>query len=110
VQTEALQAKRNTLAKKIGQLRASGSDATAEMAESKQIPASLSELEQQLAALQNELKELLSTVPNLPHESVPQGENSEDNVEVRRWVPGKTTDSGDPAPLDFECLDHVAVG
>src|SRR3546814_16572775 len=52
------------------------------------------------------------TIPNLPHESVPVGKDSDDNVEVRRWLPpGMATDvSGNPVPFTFEPKDHVALG
>jgi seryl-tRNA synthetase len=112
VETEGLQAQRNALSKLIGQLRSKGEDASAQMAESQQIPARLTELEEELAAIQGELSDWLMTVPNLPHASVPAGESSDDNVEVRRWLPpGMQTDaSGNPRPFSFEPKDHVALG
>ncbi len=112
VETEALQARRNAVSKLVGQLKSKGEDASKEMAESQQIPARLKELEQDLAAVQGELNEWLMTIPNLPHESVPEGKDSDDNVEVRRWLPsGMATDAnGNPAPFAFEPKDHVALG
>lgn len=111
VETETLQARRNALARLIGQRRSKGEDATAEMAESRQIPARLSELESGLSAIQNELRGWLATLPNLPHQSVPAGKDSNDNVEVRRWLPdGAAAVNGDPQPLAFAPRDHVSVG
>lgn len=112
VETEGLQARRNAVSKLIGQLKSKGEDASAAMAESQQIPARLKELEQELAAVQKELNEWLMTVPNLPHDSVPAGQNEADNIEVRRWMPeGMATDAhGNPMPLAFEPKDHVALG
>src|SRR5690606_39048027 len=110
IQTETLQAQRNTLAKQIGQLKAKGEDASAVMAESQAIPARLKALEEELGALQHELNALLLQVPNLPHDSVPAGASSDDNVEVRRWLPGTGGGQGDPAPLSFAAQDHVALG
>ncbi len=110
VETENLQAQRNALSKRIGQLRASGEDATAEMQESKEIPQKLGELEQELSSLQAELNDWLAEIPNLPHESVPAGTNSDYNVEVRRWLPGQADSVGNPAHLGFEPKDHVEVG
>lgn len=110
VETETLQARRNELSRLIGQLRSKGEDAAAEMEESRQIPARRAELEAELSAIQAELRDMLATVPNLPHESVPPGEDSDDNVEVRRWLPGAADEQGDPAPLGFEPRDHVSVG
>ncbi|ANN76890.1 serine--tRNA ligase [Bordetella flabilis] len=109
-ETESLQARRNALAKQIGQLKAQGQDASAVMAESQALPGRLKELEEELAGLQEALTELLRVVPNLPHPSVPVGASSDDNVEVRRWIPGAAAPDGNPAPLPFEPRDHVAVG
>lgn len=110
VETETLQARRNAVSRLIGQLRSKGEDASAEMAESKQIPARLTELEHELSAIQAELRGWLATLPNLPHNSVPAGKDSDDNVEVRRWLPGSDDDNGDPQPLGFEPRDHVSIG
>src|SRR5690606_29146559 len=52
----------------------------------------------------------LAVVPNLPHESVPDGADETGNVEVRRWLPGAAAADGRPAPLGFEPRDHVSVG
>jgi len=112
VETEALQARRNALAKQIGQLKSRGEDASAVLAESQAIPEQLRQLESRLGAVQRELSDWLLTVPNLPHESVPAGGSSDDNVEVRRWLPaGMRADArGNPPPQGFETRDHVAVG
>ncbi len=109
VETETLQARRNAVSKLIGQLKSRGEDAAKEMAESQQIPARLKELEADLADIQRELNDWLMNIPNLPHQSVPEGESSDDNVEVRRWVPDGA-ENGDPKPLPFEVKDHVSVG
>ncbi len=111
-ETEALQARRNALAKQIGQLKSRGEDASAVMAESQAIPEQLKQLEARLSAIQTEISDWLLTVPNLPHESVPEGLSEEDNVEVRRWLPpGMQADAdGNPPALGFEVRDHVAVG
>ena len=110
VETEGVQARRNEISRLIGQLRSKGEDASAEMAESKQIPARLAELENELSAIQGELRGWLVTLPNLPHSSVPPGKDSDDNVEVRRWLPGAADAKGNPKPLSFEPRDHVSVG
>jgi len=121
-ETETLQARRNALAKQIGQLKSKGEDASAVMAESQAIPAQLKQCQDDLTALQSDLNDLLLSVPNLPHESVPVGENEEGNVEVRRWIPSATGASGAeagvldtqasalPRTLGFEPRDHVALG
>jgi seryl-tRNA synthetase len=110
VETETYQARRNAVSKLIGQLKSKGEDASQEMAESQGIPARLKELELDLASVQQELGDWLMTVPNLPHESVPAGASSDDNVEVRRWLPGEADAHGNPKPLPFEPTDHVSLG
>ena len=110
VETENLQARRNAISKLIGQRKSKGEDASAEMAESQQIPAQLKKLEDDLGQIQKELADWLMTLPNLPHASVPEGADSDSNVEVRRWIPGAQDEQGNPAPLGFEPKDHVALG
>jgi seryl-tRNA synthetase len=109
-ETESLQARRNALAKQIGQLKAKGEDASTVMAESQALPGRLKEMEEALAEVQEALTELLRVVPNLPHPSVPVGASSDENVEVRRWLPAAAGPDGNPAPLPFAPRDHVAVG
>ena len=102
--TEELQAQRNQLSKQIGMLMGKGDKDGAEAAKA-QVAASKVELEQSAARLeqiQTELQTLLLAVPNLPHESVPVGQDEAGNVEVRRW--------GTPASFAFEAKDHVDVG
>src|SRR3546814_19197088 len=110
VETEDLQARRNAVSKLIGQLKSKGEDAGAAMAESQQIPARLKELEIDLAAVQGELNEWLMTIPNLPHESVPVGKDSDDNLEVRRWLPhGLAPDfNANLVPFTFHPNHHMA--
>jgi len=109
-ETEALQAKRNALAKEIGTLKSQGKDASGVMAESQQLPEHLKRIEIQLQEVQSQLSDLLMGLPNLPHESVPIGADSEENVEVRRWVPNPDPATGDPKSFDFEPQDHVTLG
>ncbi len=110
VETENLQARRNTVSKLIGQLKSKGEDASKEMAESKDIPQQLNELEKQLSAIQHEMHDWLSGIPNTPHASVPVGDSEEQNVEVYRWVPGTDDPDAVPTPFEFEVKDHVALG
>lgn len=110
IETETLQARRNALAKQIGQMKSRGEDASEVLAESQAIPARLKNLEEVLASVHRKLTDLLLNVPNLPHESVPPGDSETDNVEVRRWLPGAAAANGDPAPLSFAARDHVDLG
>lgn len=111
VETETLQASRNALAKEIGKLKSQGQDASSVMAQAAQIPEKLKQLEEKLATIKQELDSWLMSIPNLPHESVPFGKDSDENVEQRRWFPevGYRSDI-EPIPFDFETKDHVTLG
>lgn len=100
--TQDLQAKRNSTSKQIGVAKSKGEDVSTIMAEVAGLGEQLKADEARLGELQIELQNLLLNVPNLPHESVPQGQSEADNVEVRRV--------GKPTVFDFEVKDHTDVG
>jgi seryl-tRNA synthetase len=100
--TQELQARRNALAKEIGQAKAKGGDVASLMAEANAANAELEGLEKALEAVQARLQDFLAVIPNLPHESVPIGRGAEDNTEVRRV--------GAPRRFGFAPKDHVDLG
>ncbi|MEZ0238190.1 MAG: serine--tRNA ligase [Methylophilaceae bacterium] len=100
--TEELQARRNSLSKQIGQLKAKGEDTAAVMAEVGGIGDGLNASAERLEVIQSELHALLMALPNLPQAGVPVGADEYANVEVRRW--------GRPRTLDFTPRDHVDLG
>ncbi len=100
--TQELQARRNALAKQIGQAKGKGGDVAALLAESSAANAELGGLESELEAIQARLSAFLATIPNVPHESVPVGRSSADNLEVRR--------RGAPRAFGFAPKDHVDLG
>ncbi|MFZ6755741.1 serine--tRNA ligase [Undibacterium sp. Ji50W] len=100
--TEELQGKRNTLSKQIGNLKSKGEDASAIMAEVASIPEELKASEVRLSEIQTKMTAFLQTIPNVPHESVPVGNDESGNVEVRKF--------GTPRSFDFEIKDHVDIG
>ena len=102
MRTQELQAKRNQLSKQIGIAKSKGEDVSVIMAEVANLGDELKAAEEKLAVIQNYLNDLLMTIPNLPHESVPHGKSETDNVEVRRV--------GTPRTFDFTVKDHVDVG
>jgi len=104
--TEELQASRNALSKQIGMLKAKGESADGVMAQVADLKTELDASAVRLDALQPELQSLLLAVPNLPHDSVPVGEDEHGNVVLRSWSPTGT----EPAPLGFEPKDHVDLG
>ncbi len=100
--TQELQARRNALSKQIGMLKGKGEDASAVMTEVAQLGDELKACEQALPPLLERINAFLATLPNLPQEDVPIGEDEHGNVEVRRW--------GVPPTFDFEVRDHVDLG
>ncbi|GAA6152663.1 serine--tRNA ligase [Pseudoteredinibacter isoporae] len=102
VKTEALQQERNSKSKKIGKAKAQGEDIAPLLKEVEDLKGSLQEAEQQLHAVQSKMDELLSGVPNVLHDSVPEGSDEDDNVEVSSW--------GEPREFDFDVKDHVDLG
>jgi seryl-tRNA synthetase len=104
--TEAMQAKRNSLSKDIGQRKAKGESADDIMAEVGQLKDELDASAVKLEVLQADLNQLLLAVPNLPQDSVPVGSDEHGNVELRRWSPTGT----EPTSLGFTPKDHVDLG
>jgi seryl-tRNA synthetase len=99
---EELKARRNAASAKIQQLRSQGIDTAEAQQETRAIGARIAELDQQSKSLDDEFRELLAGIPNLPQESVPVGRTAEDNVEIRRF--------GEPTTFDFEPKAHWDLG
>jgi seryl-tRNA synthetase len=100
--TEELQSQRNSLSKQIGMLKGKGEDTTAVMAQVGGIGDELKASGDRLEVIQSELQDMLMSLPNLPHESVPVGSDESGNVEARRW--------GTPQTYAFTVKDHVDLG
>jgi seryl-tRNA synthetase len=100
--TEELQAQRNQLSKQIGQLKARREPADALMAQVASLKGELDSSAARLELIQPQMQELLLSVPNLPHESVPVGADETANREVRKW--------GEPRSFGFPVKDHVDIG
>ena len=99
---ESLRQTRNERSKAIGRAKAAGADVEALKREVGELGTELANGEQRLGALTAELDDFLARLPNLLHASVPDGADSNANVELRRW--------GTPPVFAFEPLDHVALG
>src|SRR3990172_1692015 len=91
--TQQLQAERNSKSKTIGQAKAKGEDTAPLMAAVADLGDKLRAAETELASIQAQVTDIASGIPNLPHESVPDGKDETGNVEVRRW--------GEPGKFDF---------
>ncbi len=100
--TEELQAERNFKSKGIGKAKASGEDITPLLKKVAGLGEALQKNEQQFSLLKERLNAFFSAIPNIPHESVPEGKTEEQNAEVRRW--------GKPREYDFAPKDHVDLG
>jgi len=100
--TEELQNKRNTLSKQIGMLKGKGEDTSAVMAQVAGLGDELKASATRLDELQAKISDFMLAIPNLPHESVPVGNDESGNVELRKV--------GTPRAFDFEIKDHVDVG
>jgi seryl-tRNA synthetase len=102
VETQELQNERNTRAKAIGRAKAAGEDIQPLLDEVASLGDRLKAADQSLAEVQEALDAIALSLPNLPHASVPEGRDEDDNREERRW--------GEPRVLDFEPRDHVDIG
>ncbi|WP_227370867.1 serine--tRNA ligase [Halomonas sp. M20] len=101
-ETERLQNERNTRSKAIGKAKASGEDIEPLLAQVSDLGERLDAAKVQLAENSAALDDFLTGLPNLPHESVPEGKDEDDNVELHRW--------GTPREFDFDVRDHVDLG
>jgi seryl-tRNA synthetase len=82
---ETRKAQRNKASEEIAKLKKSGQDASAAMAQTKELREQIQTLEKTANDLDSRLRDILVSIPNMPHASVPLGQSAEDNVEIRRW-------------------------
>lgn len=101
-QIDQMKARQNTVSKEIPQIKKAGGDTAAIMAEMKELSDKIKEQSKELAELEERQNTILYAIPNLPHESVPPGADSDANPEERRW--------GEPTVFDFEPKPHWELG
>ena len=101
-ESEQLQAAQNAMSREIAQLRKEGADTTAAQLRSREASDRIKELAADKVAADDRFNEMLASIPNVPHESVPVGRSADDNVEVRRV--------GQPTAMDFEPKAHWDLG
>jgi len=99
---EEMRAKRNTMNKEIGERKRRGEDTSKIFEEMKELSVKIKKMESELDPIEEELKGILMTIPNIPHDSVPIGKDEKDNAVVRMW--------GEPRDFDFEPLPHWDIG
>lgn len=102
VETESLQAERNSRSKSIGAAKARGEDIEPLRQEVNLLGEKLEAAKAELEVLQAEIRDYVLTIPNMPDDAVPNGKDDSENVEVSRW--------GTPKTYDFELKDHVTLG
>lgn len=102
VKAEELQAQKNAGAKKIGEMKRNGENTDAFMQEMQAISEQMKQAEDELKTLQDKILTASLAIPNLPDDSVPNGLDENDNVEIRKW--------GEPSKFDFDIKDHADLG
>ena len=101
-EVEALKAEQNKASKEIPKMKKAGEDTTALMAEMKELSNKIAGLDEQVKAVQAELRDVLLGIPNTPNPDDPIGLDDSDNVEIRKW--------GEPRKFDFEFKPHWDLG
>ncbi len=102
VEVEELKRRRNAASEKVARLKREGADASEIIDEMKGVAERIRGFDEELAAVESTISELLLGIPNIPHESVPTGRDDSENVEVRRW--------GQPKEFGFEPKAHWDLG
>jgi seryl-tRNA synthetase len=102
VRADELRSERNNHAKTVGKAKALGQDIAPLLKQAENLGRELEQAEAELATVQRQLEELSLGLPNLVHDSVPDGQDEMGNVEVRRW--------GEPRQFAFQPRDHVDIG
>ena len=97
-----LRSLRNNASEAIGFAKKQGLDASKSINETRELGDNLKEIESELNLVENQLNLLLFQVPNLPHDSVPEGKNEEANIEIRSW--------GKKPSFDFKPKNHLELG
>ena len=101
-ENEQKKAQQNTVSKQIPMLKKEGKDTTEVFAEMKKLSEEIKEADGKVRELEEKINAIMLTIPNIPNETVPQGDTDEDNVEIRKW--------GEPTKFDFEPKAHWDIG
>ncbi|CUX96727.1 serine--tRNA ligase [Candidatus Doolittlea endobia] len=102
VETENLQAERNTCSKTIGAVKSLGGDIGQMRKKASQLGERLSAAKIELGIIKNDIRDYVLSLPNIPDDEVPDGQDENDNLEVSRW--------GEPRQYDLPIRDHVELG
>jgi seryl-tRNA synthetase len=99
---ETRRRRRNEVSEEIGRLKKAGQPAEDKVAEMRAVGDSIAVLESSTREVEEAQRNILLTIPNLPHASVPDGKDENDNVEIRRWSPN----GGEPPKFSYEPKPH----
>lgn len=102
VDTQELQNLRNTHSKSIGKAKSAGENIEPLLAQVADLGGKLDKAKSELQSIQEKISNIVMSIPNVPHESVPEGDTDDDNIEVMRW--------GKEPNFDFDIRDHVELG
>ncbi len=108
-EVEQLKNRRNTVSREIASLKKAGAHQEAEplIQEMRQVSERIKSLDRELAGVQDELQEIVMAIPNLCDDSVPDGRDDSDNVEVRRW--GKRPEFSFPPRPHWEIGEQLDI-
>jgi len=101
-EVENLKKERNENSNRVAQLKKEKKDASEIITKTKKISEDIKILDEKLSALQTDIKKMIDWIPNIPHESAPQGKDAADNVEILTW--------GEIPKFDFKVKDHITLG
>ena len=101
-EVEELRRKRNEASKEVGVLKKEGKDASELIEEMREIREKIQEMEESMRSQEARIREIVLSIPNMPHSSVPVGEDPSENVVVRTW--------GEIPEFDFEPAPHWEIG
>ncbi|MER2110898.1 MAG: serine--tRNA ligase [Desemzia incerta] len=102
VETEKAKSYRNEVSDAIASLKRNKENADEKILEMRELGGKIKTLDQELSSIEEEIENIATRLPNLPHDSVPVGADEEENVEVRKW--------GEPQAFDFEPKPHWEIG
>lgn len=102
VETEEMKKNRNNVSEKIAQAKRNKEDTSEQIAEMREVGSKIKALDKEIATIDEKLNTIATTLPNLPHDSVPVGKDEEDNVEIRKWGASQT--------FSFEPKNHWEIG
>ena len=101
-EVENLKSQRNTVSEEIGKMKKAGQNADDKVQEMRLVGQKIKEMDTEIKEIEDKLNELILAIPNIPHESVPEGLNEDDNQEIRKW--------GEIRKFDFEPKPHWDIG